>query len=411
MYLKECITLLEKEFPDKWSSNFIENDTINEHKEEELLIKLTAPLESIFINLNLSVISGEYIAKEDISKIFDTIKSKLKSIYLDSSKVDDKKINEWNNKIQFEFIKPIKEGIDSYYLLVKKITNSLKFIKTRSFIMDKEGLDTNKQSKAEEKLQILFGLNLILSFIDLNLSLSRSDLDDLIRIKYILTNELNELELSKILLEKTEFLINKINYRFDQNEANYQYEINFKTIDLRDNFEIFKDYNNGINYHYKEHNRNSNHFKSVVNSIYKKKEKNNSSIDSLKEFHTLIKYYKDDEQNAIRIFHLIKDFKKFYKEKTKSFTSDSIYDAFQSKAINISYNYMLNNGLSLLIKKDSKKFENKKKIKDFFEKIKRLQDNTHIKNYFPYLKYTEYLLYSNHLAFRESKIPSPKLSY
>ena len=393
MYLNECIELLEKEFPNNWSLNFVKKGKISEEKEEELLIKLTSPLESIYTNLNLSLISGEYICKEDFFEMLNSFKSKLDNIYLETEEFENKKINKWNDRIQFEFRNPIRECIQIYRLFIKRLINNLKLEKTKSFIIDKDDFDSKKHTKAEEKLQNLFHLNLILSSIDFQLSLSRRDLDDLIRIKHELSSEYAELDLSKILLEKTEFLINKINYRFTQNEANYYYEINFTTQDIREKFDIFDEYSKNINYHYKENDRKSIDFKNQISSIYQEQSKNGGVINSLQKYHTLIKYYKDDKQNVTRVINLIKkDFKKYWKQKSQSSTGTTIYDVFQKKALDISYNYMLNNVISILIKDDSKKFENYDKIKVYFEKTKTLQDNTQIKNYFSHLKYLEYLI-------------------
>ncbi|WP_407931499.1 hypothetical protein, partial [Ignavibacterium album] len=90
----------------------------------------------------------------------------------------------------------------------------------------------------------------------------------------------------------------------------------------------------------------------------------------------------DDYSNLEQVKNLIREFENLYKDSLRDANND-----FDLRAYQTAYNYMLNNQLSLMLNQNNR-YED---ILNFINKISQVQNETKIKNFFPYLRFSTYL--------------------
>lgn len=409
MNIEKCLKVLEDEngFPDGWISKFDFANNGRLHDEiSKLAAKANQVASSFYEYLQLSVIEGDYIEIEQSLSFIKSIESRI-DLFLDSIDLPDQELQfKISDAFLHKFVTPINNSLREYKGFIKGIDRKLKYSddvfmfdaisinQTYSLSPTIFNLDTNKYHK-------LFTQNIKIATYDHNLSVKKEQLSDLLIIKKSLENErLNSLE-EKIVIDKCKFLIKKILFKFKEDPKNYLYAFDFNeerlnTEDINIDFYTLFDEKTKVHNEILGNNKQS---RDDINTIYAKilKEKELTMFD----YHIAMKEYKDGTKSLIQVQNLNKEFSKKYRKllKEKELTS---FDQF---ALNTTWNYMLNNEFSLMLSQSAiDKYEITQKLRE----IITTQDETRIKNYFPFLRYANYLCNELDVFFKSSTFDKEK---
>ncbi len=324
---------------------------------EEVFLQSRAELkngiDSFFLELNLFILSGEYI---DTQKLEDLISFLIQEL--------DKLINDLNNEdltgeIYESFFVPMRYTVKVIESLKKIINRKLSRENSLILIEGRKSFRVNQDSDwmdFSEQIQFL-EINCEITSTDHNLSVKDNHLSSLIINLLNLEKKLaNSLPLKNILIEKCKLLISKISNRLEEDDKSYLYSYEFNDNEIsnfKTEISVFKDFLDLSDSHYLEANK-----KNRINEInrildtYKKGE-----ID-LKEYHSLIKHYKDDNQNFTQVKNLFAEFEKQYNIASQN---DQIC-RYDKRSWAICYNYLINNTFSSLINKKTHHLIYKKNI-------------------------------------------------
>src|SRR5690606_21139175 len=128
---------------------------------------------------------------------------------------------------------PISRSIKAYQGLVHTLSNKVsngdhKMLFSVNWLEDNR-LDFHRPKLQSSKHETLFEINVHIAVIDHILVVSPEMLKSLIIAKQTINEriELNT-EYKSMLIEKCEYLIRKINYRFKEDKKNYVYAFNFE---------------------------------------------------------------------------------------------------------------------------------------------------------------------------------------
>lgn len=369
MYLDKIKRIFETEITfTLLTQQFGQDDEIVQKRAE-----LNASIKNLFIELNLFILSGDYVDIHQIEKIIQTIDSSLNEL-ISKFEVEPE---------EQEFI------LSNFFLPIKHSLGSLKEIK---FFIEKRISGGNNEilieGRRELGLQVdiynlknqigFFNINCKVAIIDHSLAVKKKQLEDLII--YII--ELGEIfsnhPLKEILLDKSKLLCAKISQRFKDDEKSYLYSFEFKDNEIskfEDELVIFNNFVDSYRSHYLA--KNERNRKIYIDKIHKSAK--TEGYDLLK-FHSLIKNYKDDNESIVQIENLLSVFESSYDESIKSLDICE-YD---KKAWAICKNYLYNNKLSLQLKLQPSKLD---KNIALLEEIKVIQEETGVKNYFPFLQF------------------------
>lgn len=353
-----------------------------ENKSTDSLIILTELINHFVDKFYFSVLSGEYITDEN----FD---SKLHTISDNLGKVD----SESNDQILINAKKQIRSLITNYRHYNKKIHSKYerpdKIELFSSFIDNDDSPWLYSGDELEIKCDVFKWLVLPLSELDHNLSV-RADHDSFRNILIYLTrlSEIREIEGSpiKFLLEsKCKILLFKLAKRVEQDDKKYYYTHNLsdKEFDINETIPMyFRAFIDDVELQYYDDigkpdlkNRFTDYCKGNKDKI------GHNSTLSLQEAHGLVKYFKDKNnsgENSLK--SLVAEFK---------IPSEPDEHIFNKRAKKVGCHYLLNNYFSFLVFKDSSSHED---ILDELNKIQDDQIQDDVENYFPYLRYCEYLI-------------------
>lgn len=385
-HLKKLLEKVNKNFPEEWYSSFEFVDeavgnskTINQAPSEKLESFIAGFCEDGFEHLNFSVIKGEYIQSPQTT--LDLI-SEISTVIGKIPIPPEPTIEQFILELQQLF----KDSLNEYKMNINKVVRNLNYSdrvilfegldEFRSIINLKEGY-----SDISQNLLTLFKINLAVLRSDHFLNLGRDTLIHLIALNRKITPEKNiysNTSYAHIISNKIRFLIRKIIYRYEEKEISHKYVFDLQENNLdKENFktEIFLKWDKRCQTHYE---KDSNHVASLKEEV----EDLNLRRDKLTfvDYHTKTKYYKDLKEQVKGLEQTVRDF-------NNSIKSDIPNNSFDQFAVNTTLNYLENNTLSLKIEKK----ESHEEIYRTIKSIEELQDETRIKNYFPYLKYLGYL--------------------
>ncbi|ABG60712.1 hypothetical protein [Cytophaga hutchinsonii] len=379
-YLDKCFDIIFIAFPTDW----INHPTFNSSNPEYLLNLLSLVNNThndLIYNLHLSVISGEYIEDLKFEERLEEFKFLIEGIpSIPDSQIPFAEIESLSNILIKEFYLPYKIAINYYKGLIS-FYNRIVDGNSKGIIMDVFTLDSeefkidNPESELLKEISNFINYTLKLARIDHAIITSEQSLRDLL----LIHDELEKLKSSEIynlLYFKCSFLIKKILLRYKK--SNLSYKINFKSGKLKpDNFDPgpFSYFDNWITAHDNnnpeiESSYNSDHHKEYIETAkgkFLKKE-----VLSYEDYHTLVRYYKDINQNELKIKELIKSFEQI---------DISAVNKFDKRAYNISLSYLHNNYFSYLLRDCEDNLED---IDSYFKIIISIQKDTHVFNYFPY---------------------------
>ncbi len=392
MYLDDIISWLENtikkytaQSEDSTEKNKISTQ-VNSEKDSELeelteFIEIFEFPEKIIDRFYLSVLSGEYLVDES----YDEKLERINKLIGDSGGISPENIELINS------IKQIRSLITQYRHFILRInTKYSKPERIELFNTFTDRDDSYFYETSNDEIDIKCGLfkDIILgiTYYDHNLSL-KVDQDSFKEILYFLSRISETKEVTgpvKALSEaKCKILLYKLAKRIEQDDKKYYYTHNLsdKEFEIKDNIPVYyKDFIDDIDLQYYddfENNKDQNRFVKYCNKIL---EVSNSEL-ALTDAHALVKYHKDVLQNG-------EDVLKDLCEKLKQTSSKSNFKCDQ-RAKTVSYHYLLNNHFSYIVNKCE---ENHTKIINELKEIVQRQKVDDVENYFPFLRYTEYLI-------------------
>jgi hypothetical protein len=342
----------------------------------DLLLELPVYLNKLKLQfydcINLSLLSGEYLMYEsDFNSSFEHIQNKFKSL----------------RSIQFQLTEDaqtiISNTIDECIYCVKEYLNFVEHVRNKYSDSPKTYIfNAKKQYFIESDNYSLFQLNLEISKLDNKLTADFDTFSELLFYKTQLEKlQAVTIEINEILVEKCSFLIEKVyrsiekekeneNFYFIDQQETKIYDPNkkasFKYINEISEKTFFKNQTDGHTKHLFDARR------EAINKKHETQEK--LSFD---DYHILVKDAKDERGSLESISDLIIEFERAYQNLTT-------IQGFDKKAYAISYNYLCNHKTSLIAaKNDSLDLEKE------LEAVIKLQQDTKIKSYFPFLKIAE----------------------
>ena len=391
MYIDKCIDFLQSDnnFKDDWllEFNFIEkkDDSI-----KDFIGKINESFNFVIENLNYSILSGEYVRIKDFKEKLDELFSSISNIQSSIEIEENEEVNLELTSIFVEnFMIPynlINRSMDRLLHTVnKKITNqSGRWL----FSAEKShnNFHNNFQLSGQIKELLTITLkNIRVAIIDLDFAIDEKILSSFIIDKKELEEISTDYKFLKILKDKYNYLIRKILYRIQQDKKySYQYAFDYQDKELKIK-EIPSGYFECFDSITKKHyiDLENNYTESEINLI-KEKVNTNSDLKFI-DIHHLTKVYKDKHSSHKLVSSLVEKFNTKYTTEINK----EVISLFDKSALVIMKNYMLNNEFSIFL-------ENKKitldEIDEKLESIKSIQHETSIRNYFPFLKYSLFLV-------------------
>lgn len=389
MHIKECITLLSSEdgFSEDWLSKYDFSEEHQENSKKEIIGKINSVTNLIFEKLNYSLLSGDFIYISDYKDELRTLKSLISSIQSAIEITGKDEVQEFVGSLVLNsFALPINRSLSELTLMTQRLERGVSMNGNDELIVDAITLkNLHREVPVDDNIRILL-FNIKLAELDRNLSVNKNQLKELIIIRHDLDTLSSKIEdkFPSIMLDKCNYLIRKILYRFQQDkQTSYLYAFDFQDNELTLEkvpagcFEKF-DIITKKHYSIEGNDYTSSHIEGIHEKIRL------SEKLSCLNYHHLTKVYKDRNKNDIQVSNLFEDFNKQYK---KDFSSKSIL-SFDIKAFKIIKNYLANNKFSIIKDNHASNIE---LVEQELKKIVQIQQETGIKNYFPHLQYANFL--------------------
>lgn len=399
MYLDTLINTFDTSFQ---SSEF-QNLQHDEANLDESLLALSQHLgdfsNAFYRDLNLSVISGEYVNHPAFDEKLNLLTSKLSVNYLvDQQTVEDLGANRLNDLI-ISCIKIYKSSIDQYRYLYTKVQRE--FIASDG-IHSFDAIKNESLSSLHPSLHGVLGLakdfhstNIALAINDHYPAVNQDRLRQLILIREDLRHRSYGSDLVfRILLDKCTFLLRKLHFRYKLNKVKYQYMVDFVERELGTEDlvqDCFEGFDNITEIHYDvdsgERIQEFSHYYHISNGKYSKNE-----VLTYSDFHCIAKYQKHANFNWNKVIGICDRFNDGIVDTTES--------AFNKRAREITLNYFANNRLSAKINVPNATID---VILNEITEIDFLQRETKVHNYFPYLKVCNYIVRELDVLFSTGK--------
>ncbi|SOD19764.1 hypothetical protein [Pedobacter xixiisoli] len=398
---EKLLSSISENFPEEWYKKFNLEEVVEETKEEDYnsfleLIKISK--ESFFDNINISILTGEYVSADNFQEILNGIKERLANIpqpLPEAAELQEKLQSVLNRN----YIECLKVAINMYldftvWVSVKLKLSSVDYISHNNEELS-DALENEEFDKESYKSLAFVQANLMISRIDHfqtpDIRVYRDLLGysrDLLKPK-----KLGGYKFSLLLKEKNDYLLCKWILRKKDISS-------FPIHHIKNNIEQELDVNDLITNPFKEwidiiksHYQFDSEWKQGSYSDFN--ELKNRSLESLSilQLHRLIKYYKDVSKN-------LSNLKKIRLEIVRrceiSKDSSNAYDKF---VYSILVNYALNNELSLV--EENGGYE---KLIEHYDFIIDVQATTGIRNFFPQNKVISFLAKSLENKFSEKKV-------
>jgi hypothetical protein len=394
--IETALQVLQNGFPPDWITAY---EQTNANDDEGFIVALGAKFlnisRSVYFFINLSVIEGEYIEhQERVSKAIEDLRQTLSQISATETESGEPIQSILYDQIENAFAIYLTSSLNRYKYLIDRVNRKVDTSITSAPILN---IYQDRLSRLEKmgslpdlpirKEALLFSENLIIARIDHTLKVDEDDLRRLLL-------SLNLLDKSKdfhpaiagLLKQKCCFLIYKIDYRNRQknSDRSYNYVIDFvdRSIDIDEsNFQYFLEFKRNLNSHYSY---DVNHIQTRRKTVQKFYEKLNGGkkID-FKDYHAVVKHYKDDRQNSEQLRNFIEMIDEKY-EKTKN----GKFIKFDRYSYDICYTYFKNNYFSHRLEEKNVSVEDW--YKEFLE-VNAVQEKLSLKNFFIYEKSIAFL--------------------
>ncbi|CAI2766140.1 hypothetical protein [Flavobacterium collinsii] len=391
MILEQCSIFLDSEagLPENWISEYNFSVENIDESIKTIIGRINLNINKIFENLNLSILSGEIFQEPDnFKRELDKLTTKISEIQVGIEIVENEpKTLELTDIFINSFIEPFnfaKKSIQrlSHSFNKKLLNEGGKWLFTAEKAMYNP-IDLKNTSHLKEQIQIL-QKNIKIAAIDIDLSINEKILSNLILYKKELEEINTEYKYLPLIKDKCNYLIKKILFRIKQdNEFSYLYTIDYqdKELTLEEvQADSFSHFDNIMLKHYSS---NNNCYSNSEIDLIKEKIRKKEPL-SYVEIHQLTKIYKDKNNNYKQVSNVLSLFKTKYDEEI----SKTNLSKFNKHSLYTIKNYMLNNEFSIYLEKKGLKLE---EIEKKLGNIKHIQLETGIKNYFPFIKYCDYI--------------------
>lgn len=398
--LMQLVLEAQREFPVNWMDTLdLENDF------PESINRIEGFAVKAFVVFAKSILSGEYIIRDDIIPALDMLRDTL----CHEMPVDN--TDEQNNLIilKSEYMglcDLISFNIDKYKQFIMKLRN--RYTLSQSNVMV-NAFRVTRGIGANHYMSEYFHLLFEIAEYDHLLADRRTSINNLILHHSLLSKEYSQGDLNeefilalKVLDMKALFLIKKLliddNYEFDYliDFENYHYDARSCDVSLLEPFDTAFEFYRRNDYIEDNYVRKMQY--NILNGTYR-----------LRELALLIKYYKDRPDSSLtQIDNLIKLFEEKYSLLSEKHKKRE-YDIY---ALNTIKNYMYNCRFSFILKTSGGKYD---ELVSEMDKIEDLQKQTRIFNFYPYEKAISHIISlldkNDKLSFREASIYLEKLDY
>lgn len=389
MHIKECISKLSSEqwLIEGWLSKYDFSEEEKENSQKEIIGKINNITNLIFEELNYSLLSGDFINVNEYKDDLKHLKSLISAIQSSIEIPNEQLIQDFVESLVLNsFALPLNRSLSDLTFMTNRLERGVSMNGNDELIVDAiTSKNSHRDVPIDDNIRILL-FNIKLTELDRNLSVNKNQLKELIIIRHNLDALSSKIEgnFLLIMLDKCNYLIRKILYRLQQDKkTSYLYAFDFQDNELTiENVPAgcFEKFDLITKKHYSI--EGNNYSSAQIENIHEKiriSEKLNC-ID----FHHLTKVYKDQNKNDFQVSNLFEDFKSSYK---KDIAEKEILP-FDKRAYKIIKNYLANNKFSIIKENHS---DNIELIEIELKETKQIQDETDIKNYFPYLQYSIFL--------------------
>ncbi len=387
-YISQIRTSLTTKFSEDWWSDLTEKPIKRKPVVFEKLAGMFADLRAdIFVNLNASLLTGEYCSVNDFCQYLGVLESEIDNIVPVMPEDEDAQafLQEHLNE---NFIQPVKAAIRGYRSFA--FFQELKFqFDTRHFVHfsgpELEGSSPTYILPDEVKFELrFFGTNLRLAIVDFSLKPDKEDFQELRQISDDILKNLSNNLLSILLKQKCDFLLAKWILRKEHITKQPIYSIEGSrdievTVEKYKGSESFQTWYKYIDTHYEF----STKWKAEIQKESLTLKNNTLTTLPLFKLHTLIKYYKDVDNNLTQLSKIRKEISRRFDECRDSENYDYKY------TYAIAFNYAINNEFSLLI---DLRLGDDERIRTLYEEVLLVQSDTNVKNFFPQYKYLQFLV-------------------
>jgi hypothetical protein len=377
--LEKCIDLLKNNpllREEAW-------EQIDKNPELEIASITNQLAGEFFELLNFSVLGGEYTVSSSAGiKLINQIKEQVDKIPSTLETIQNLKNREQSQFLLLGYLTPIRKSLRAYQHLLHQLEK-----KTAHDTMLFSGWRESKENStlmeidpSVKNLAEVFISNILIALSDHNLSVDQTQLKSLLLAKRKLEDITITPFYKAIILDKCEFLIRKINYRFQEDKKNFLYAFEFQDSKIDESKELkhFGLFNEKTRLHYGIGTEVS---QKDWSHLYEKIIKD--EVENFNDYHSILQFYKDRVKDRNRISNLKPIFNATCEKRFKE--TDSVFD---HEAIFINKNYFINNEFSLLLSNEDATFHD---ALDQLNQIRTLQKETGVNNYFPYLKFCEFL--------------------
>lgn len=372
MYSKRLREILENDI----SVNLLKAQISKENAGVEDLAKLDRVKQDLFQNLNLFILSGEYVDLEVTTGLTNHIESALNNLISSA----DEEAEEIQESIMNGFLQPINHAVEGISEIVRELNRKINGDKKTILLEGGKELKMRNDLFSISHHVRFFRMNCKVATLDHTLSIDKKGkhLNHLIICIIELEEFFDGYVFKEILLDKCKLLGAKIYRRINKDEKSYLYTFDLKDKEIasfEEEVPIFRRFVDGYKSHYLGENEKAR--KANIRAVYEEAKVN--GYDLLK-FHSLIKNYKDDTKSIQQIDNLINQFDTDFITIQKD-TNISSYD---KMAWATCRNYVYNNKLSFFLQ--SPRF-NLVECETFLNQIINIQNDTNINNYFPFLRF------------------------
>lgn len=386
MHIEICKELIDREFNNGWETNLdLSSPEKFKEKNPRFIGVLDTLLKNCFINLNLSVLKGEYILDKDFNLHLDKVSESLQfylNINLTNGSIESEE--EISGLLLDKLINPLNQSIKEYRGFYKEIINKYS-VPFRISLLNAKRIERSLNDRtAQNYFHQFIDFNIELAKIDHNLAVKDIILQRLLIIYHEISEQKGNDYIQLILKNKCSYLLKKILIKFGRDPKKYYYAIDFEDQSLdptKFDSGIFREFedkteqlqpDDGIMILSPE-------LKDRIETL-KNDFLSNKRYEKFEDYFLLVSELKQDKSSDVRIEKLRKSFNKWESDQVK-WESDQV--KFNQYVFAISQIYFYNNHVSYKLKHCELKIS---EIKRLFDSVKADQDELKIQNYFPYLK-------------------------
>lgn len=373
--VEQIVRLYKGEFPMGWIDGYVWDQNNNQVSLDAIRDKINSFEQEVLYLFFQSVLSGEYLIKEDFPISLDSL-----SDLVANGELFDDELNKLKtiaihlfNAMTYELGRVTR----SYRYFLTLVNNKYKERQTKYIV---NAYRVKHTFSNEGKFERLYDVLLEITRIDHFLSYDKRAIDDLI----IFHNELSKAQEDKNLLEKNRLALRILNEKclfllkkllIDDNKE-FDYMIDFQPKHYNTgklHFEFFKDMDDGFEFYRTEKYTNE----SLGNELDIKARNKGLHIG---QYTLLMKCYKDSSKTTKpQIDNILSDFMQMYDSLSVIFTRRPL----DRYALGTLKNYMYNCRFSFLMQNSTYTF---KQLQEGLNEIINIQYQTGVLNFYPYRK-------------------------